>query len=36
MNILIDYGAGDGFFAEAALYPDRHLARITSQHKGLY
>lgn len=36
MNILKDYGADEKFLAEAALYPDRHLARITSQHKGLY
>lgn len=36
MNILIDYGADESFFAEAALYPDWHLARIASQHKGLY
>ena len=35
MNILTEYGA-ENFFAEAALYPDWHLARITSQHKGLY
>lgn len=36
MNTLIDYGANDDFFAEAALYPDRQMARVTSQHKGLY
>ena len=36
MNILTGYGAGDGFLAEAALYPDWHMARITSQHKSLY
>lgn len=36
MDILIDYGAGESLLAEAALYPDWHLARVTSQHKGLY
>ena len=36
MNSLIDYGAGDSFFAEAALFPNWNMARITSQHKGLY
>ncbi len=36
MNILTDYGANESFFAEAALYPDWHLARITLQHKGVY
>lgn len=36
MDILIDYGADERFLAEAALYPDWHLARIISQHKGLY
>lgn len=33
---LTEYGADESFFAEAALYPDRRLARITAQHKGLY
>lgn len=33
---LTDYGADKRFIEEAALYPDWHLARITSQHKGLY
>ena len=36
MDTLTEYGADEGFFAEAALYPDWHLARITAQHKGLY
>lgn len=36
MPILKDYGADEKFFAEAALYPDWSLARIISQHKGLY
>lgn len=36
MDILTDYGADESFFAEAALYQDWYLARITSQHKGLY
>lgn len=36
MTILREYGADGSFFAEAALYPDRHLARIISQHKSLY
>ena len=36
MNILKDYGADAGFFAEAALHPGWHMARVTSQYKGLY
>ncbi len=36
VSILTAYGAGDGFLAEAALFPDWHLARVTSQHKSLY
>lgn len=36
MHILVNYGASDSFFAEAALFPDWHMARVTSQHKSLY
>ena len=36
MNMLTKYGANDRCFAEAALYPDWHMARVTSQHKALY
>ena len=36
MNILLKYGASERFFNEATLYPKHKLARIISQHKGLY
>ncbi len=36
MDILKEYGAGERFRAEAALFPDWRLARIIAQHKGLY
>ncbi len=36
MNTLSAYGAGEVFWAEAALFPNRHMARVTSQYKGLY
>lgn len=36
MNILTIYGADERRFAEASLYPDMQLARITSQYKDMY
>ena len=36
MNTLIRYGATESVFAEAADHPGLHLARVTSQYKGVY
>lgn len=36
MNLLERYGANERFFAEATLYTDMDMARVTSQFKGLY
>lgn len=36
MNNLLKYGASERFFAEATLYPNLHLARVTSQYKDMY
>jgi len=36
LNNLLKYGASERFFAEATLYPNLHLARVTSQYKDMY
>lgn len=36
MNELAKYGVSQRFITEAALYPEYSLARIISQHKGMY
>lgn len=36
MNGLENYGANDGFWAEAQLYPNLKLGRVISQYKDLY
>ena len=36
LNNLDHYGANERQYQEASLYPEYHLARVVSQHKGLY